>query len=87
MDLKKLTGSPGVKSRDTDKENEALSLSEFSSLLSDNMQDRYFPSGQILYKEGEIGNSMLFVNSGKLEVTTKDGYVVEVQAGNFVGEG
>lgn len=30
---------------------------------------------------------MLFVNSGKLEVQTKDGYTVEVQAGNFVGEG
>jgi len=38
-------------------------------------------------KEGEIGNSMLFINSGKLEITTKDGYRVEVSAGNFIGEG
>lgn len=38
------------------------------------MKDRYYPKGRVLYKEGEIGNSMLFVNSGMLEVTTKDGY-------------
>jgi serine/threonine protein kinase len=88
-DLKRLTGSSGL-GADGDsagKENEALSLSEFSSLLSDNMKDRYFPRDHILFKEGEIGNSMVFVNSGKLEVTTKDGYVVEVHAGSFVGEG
>ena len=83
-----MTGSPNITTGDSaGKENEALSLSDFSSLLSDNMKDKYFSKDQILYKEGEIGNSMLFINSGKLEVTTKDGYKVEVQAGNFVGEG
>lgn len=86
--MKKLTGgSNGASSGDPGAENESLSLSAFSSLLSDNMKDRFFPKGNIVYREGEIGNSMLFVNSGKLEVTTRDGYKVEVSAGNFVGEG
>lgn len=85
-DLKRLTGSVDAGSS-VGKENDALSLSEFSSLLSENMKDRYYPRDHLLYKEGEIGNSMLFVNSGKLEVTTKDGYVVEVYPGSFVGEG
>jgi CRP-like cAMP-binding protein len=74
--LKKLTGPS--ESRTNEDENdlggEQLSLSAFSNLLSENMKDRYFPKGRVLYKEGEIGNSMLFVNSGMLEVTTKDGY-------------
>lgn len=85
-DLKKLTGS-SASPDDSGTENASLSLSAFSNLLAENLKDQYFPKGRVLYKEGEIGNSMLFINSGKLEVNTKDGYKVEVHAGNFVGEG
>ena len=73
-DLGKLTGSSAVQG-DPGTANESLSLSAFSNLLSDNLKDQYFPKGKVIYKEGEIGNSMLFINSGKLEVNTKDGCV------------
>ena len=66
-----MTGSS--KGGDPSTANESLSLSAFSNLLSDNLKDKYFPTGKVIYKEGEIGNSMLFINSGKLEVNTKDG--------------
>jgi Cyclic nucleotide-binding domain len=86
-DLTKLTGTASVTTGDPSGGDESLSLSAFSILLSESMKDRYFPKGAVLYQEGEIGNSMLFINSGKLEVSTKDEYKIEVKAGNFVGEG
>lgn len=89
-DLKKLTGSPTTSlasKSTTSNEEEALSLSAFSNLLSENMQNKYFSKGKVVFKEGEEGNSMIFVNSGKLEIRTKDGFKMEVQAGSFVGEG
>jgi hypothetical protein len=66
-DLKKLTGPSTVSLKGSNRPEDSLSLSDFSSLLSDNMKDRYFPKGNVLYREGELGNSMLFINSGMLE--------------------
>jgi len=63
-----------------------LSLSEISDLLSENMANRYLPQGHVLYKEGEKGNSMYFLNSGTVEVTSTEGFVMERGAGDFFGE-
>lgn len=41
-----------------DDNNKLLSLSGFSNLLGENMVNRYFPRGHIMYREGEIGNHM-----------------------------
>jgi len=64
-----------------------MSLSEFSDLLGDNMVSKYFPSGHVLYQEGDIGHHMYFINSGKIEVTTQDGFKATLQHGDTCGEG
>ena len=65
-----------------------LSLSDFSNLLSENiMKDRYFSKGTVVYREGQIGNSMYFINSGKVTVETKAGTCVQRGPGDFFGEG
>jgi CRP-like cAMP-binding protein len=66
-----------------------LSLSGFSDLLSENMINRYFPKGHIIYHEGDIGNVMYFLNSGSIEVYTKDGSSPKDirKSGDFFGEG
>ena len=64
-----------------------LSLSGFSDLLSVNMKNKHFAKGHIVYKEGDIGNHMYFINSGTIEVTTKDGSSARRGPGDFFGEG
>jgi serine/threonine protein kinase len=67
---------------------EQLSLSDFSVLLEHNMKNRYFPKGHVVYREGEIGNAMYFLNSGSVEVFNKDGFYKTLrQPGSFFGEG
>jgi CRP-like cAMP-binding protein len=63
-----------------------LSLSEVSDLLSENMANRYLPKGHVLYSEGEKGDSMFFLNSGSVEVTSKEGLAKVREAGDFFGE-
>lgn len=64
-----------------------LSLSGFSDLLSENMKNRHFPKGHLIYKEGDIGNAMYFINSGSVEVYTHDGSRQVRHTGDFFGEG
>jgi len=64
-----------------------LSLSGFSDLLSEAMKNRYWGAGQIIYKEGDEGNHMYFINSGTIDVTTKDGSTAKRSQGDFFGEG
>jgi serine/threonine protein kinase len=65
-----------------------LSLSGFSDLLGENMKNRYFPKGHVVYQEGEIGNVMYFINSGSIEVYTRDGFTkILRKPGDFFGEG
>jgi serine/threonine protein kinase len=64
-----------------------LSLSGFSDLLSENMKNRYFPAGHVVYREGEKGNNMYFINSGRIEVSTKAGFRTITDQGDFFGEG
>ena len=72
---------------DTNAELEDLSLSGFSDLLAENLQNKYFPKGHVIYKEGDEGNSMFFINSGHVEVYTKDGAKTVRHAGDCFGEG
>lgn len=72
---------------DGNDEDDQLSLSGFSDLLSDNMKNRYFPAGHVIYKEGTRGNKMYFINSGRIEVSTRDGFKTTVEQGDFFGEG
>jgi CRP-like cAMP-binding protein len=65
----------------------ALSLSGFSELLAENMKNRYFPKGHVVYREGDTGNSMYFINSGTIHVTTSDGYTGSRTQGDTFGEG
>ncbi len=64
-----------------------MSLSGFSNLLGENMKNKYFPRGMTIYREGDIGNHMYFINSGIVEVTTKDGSRAIRRQGDFFGEG
>lgn len=69
-----------------DKDSSRLSLSGFSDLLAENMKNRYFPKGSIVYREGETGNAMYFINSGTISVETT-GSIVKRGPGDFFGEG
>ena len=84
-DLRKLTKQHPGEALD---ESDQLSLSGFSDLLAENMKNRYFPKGTIIYREGDIGNVMYFLNSGSVEVYTKDGFSADIRkSGDFFGEG
>jgi serine/threonine protein kinase len=82
-DLRKLNDD-GSKGNEAD---DKLCLSGFSDLLAENMKNRYFPKGQVIYQEGEIGNVMYFINSGSIEVYTNDGNKTVRKPGDFFGEG
>jgi serine/threonine protein kinase len=71
---------------DMDKKGE-LNMNEFHNLLSENMKHRYFKKGHCVYKEGDVGNHMYFINSGTIEVTTGQGSRAERGQGDFFGEG
>ena len=64
-----------------------LSLSGFSDLLSEHMKNVYLPAGHIIFEEGDKGDSMFFLNSGRVEVTTRDGFKTTTEQGDFFGEG
>jgi len=81
-DIKKLTGS-----KEAHDPSEKMSLSGFSDLLSENMKNRYFPKDHVIYREGDVGNHMYFINSGTIEVSTESGSVVKRGQGDFFGEG
>jgi len=64
-----------------------LSLSGFSELLSKNMKNVYLLAGHIVFREGDEGDSMYFLNSGRVEVTTESGFRAVTDQGDFFGEG
>ena len=75
-------------SDDTNDNDEApLSLSDFSDLVSDNMVNKYYPQGYKIYKEGSKGDSVYFLNSGTVEVSTKSGFKTTLSQGALFGEG
>jgi CRP-like cAMP-binding protein len=80
-------GGEDVVEPGADDEGEALSLSAFSTLLSDSMKNEYYNKGDVIYREGDKGHDMLFINSGVIEVTNKAGFRTTLKQGDFVGEG
>jgi serine/threonine protein kinase len=86
-DLRKLSKDTAYPDGNED-DNSQLSLSGFSDLLAENMKNRYFPKGHIVYNEGDIGNVMYFINSGSIQVYTRDGFnKIMRKPGDFFGEG
>ena len=63
-----------------------LSYSELSDVISDTILNLYFPSGHELYREGQQGDLMFFLNSGSVDITSSDGFVHRRDAGEFFGE-
>ncbi|CAB9508202.1 MAP kinase-activated protein kinase 2 (Fragment) [Seminavis robusta] len=68
-------------------EEEALDLSGFSELLADNLKNRYFPKGHVVYREGDRGDQMFFINSGTIQVSSSDGHASTRTQGDTFGEG
>lgn len=66
---------------------EKLSLADYSDLLSENMKNKHYAKGHVMYKQGQKGDHMYFINSGTIEVTTKDGTKARRTTGDFFGEG
>jgi len=71
----------------TEGDDEELTLSGFSDLLSENMKNRFFPKGETIYREGDKGDRMYFINSGAIDVSTADGCTARRTQGDFFGEG
>lgn len=64
-----------------------LSLSDFSSLCG-GLKHKHYPKGHIIFRAGEIGEAMYFINSGKVEIQTRKGQLVHIlRHGDFFGEG
>lgn len=70
-----------------DDENNVMTLSAFSDLLGENMQNKYFPAGHVIFSEGDRGEYMYFLNSGTCEVSTKSGFQHTLEHGDTFGEG
>lgn len=86
-ELKMLAQGGSIKF-ETESGDEHLTLSDFYELLSEHMKNRYYPKGHMVYHEGDTGNAMYFLNSGKVEVSTKDGFrTILGEPGSFFGEG
>lgn len=71
-DLSKNLTRKGEKPSEEGNTDEALSLSGFSDLISDNMMNKYFPEGYKVYKEGSKGDAIYFINSGTGEYLQLD---------------
>lgn len=79
---------PGDNDDDADSDGGAkLGYTEYSNLLAENMKQKYFPKGHIVYRQGTEGNHMYFINSGTVQVITEDGVRNDRHQGDFFGEG
>lgn len=87
-DLRRLTEKSGESiSIELNEDAQPLSLSGFSDLLSDNMKNKFFPKGHVIFREGEKGDHMYYINSGTVQVSTRDGLLIPLSQGDFFGEG
>jgi CRP-like cAMP-binding protein len=81
-------GSTKDPSKDgTDTTSEHMSLSDFSDVLAENLVNKFFPKGTVVYQEGDRGDSMYFINSGSISVTTTAGSSATRSPGDCFGEG
>mmetsp|Transcript_15849 Transcript_15849/g.23258 ORF Transcript_15849/g.23258 Transcript_15849/m.23258 type:complete len:574 (+) Transcript_15849:525-2246(+) len=68
-------------------DDDSLSLTDYSDILAENMKNRFYSKGTVIYEEGDKGDHMYFINSGCVEVTKSDGFTVKLKQGDFFGEG
>ena len=64
-----------------------MTMSDYHDLLSENMKHKYFPKGHVVYREGDQGDHMYFIDSGTVSVITGEGIKNKRHAGDFFGEG
>lgn len=64
-----------------------MSFNNFSDLIGQNMQSIHFEKDKVIYSEGDDGDYMYFINSGTVEVSTKDGFRTKKVQGDFFGKG
>ena len=51
-------------------------------------QDQGLPQGHIIFRDGDVGEVMYFIKSGKVEIHTQKGEPVHIlKHGDFFGEG
>jgi len=68
-------------------EQDGLSLSDFSQNFS-RLKHKNYPRGHVIFKAGDMGDSMYFLNAGKVQIETKKGERVAIlHSGDFFGEG
>jgi len=85
-DLKSLRPAT-LKRRNTSKEDINVSFNHFSDFVGQNMRSLHFPRGHVIYNEGDEGDYMYFINSGTIEVSTKDGFRTKKGQGDHFGKG
>ncbi|KAL9187727.1 hypothetical protein ACHAXT_006105 [Thalassiosira profunda] len=76
----------GADDEDVD-DGKGMTMGDYHDLLSENMKQVYFPKGHVVYREGDQGDHMYFINSGTISVITEDGIKSKRHAGDFFGEG
>ena len=64
-----------------------MSFNHFSDLLGQNMRSVHFKKGQVVYEEDDEGDYMYFINSGTIEVSTRDGFKTKKGQGDHFGKG
>lgn len=89
-DLKSLpTTKAKIRRRNTMKggEEDKMSFNHFSDLIGQSMRSVHFKKGQVVYKEDDEGDFMYFINSGTIEVSTRDGFLAKKGQGDHFGKG
>jgi len=90
-DLKSLPTSNAAKLRrmktNREEAEAKMSFNHFSDLVGQNMRSVHFKKGQVVYNEDDDGDFMYFVNSGAIEVSTRDGFKTRKGQGDHFGKG
>ena len=88
-DLKSLPTSQLLRRNSTNREDgdDKMSFNNFSDLVGENLESVHFPTGHVIYKEGDDGDFVYFINSGTIEVSTKDGFRTKKGQGAYFGKG
>ena len=64
-----------------------MSFNHFSDIVGQSMKSVHFKKGHVIYKEDDDGDFMYFINSGTIEVSTRDGFRAKIGQGDYFGKG
>eukprot|EP00581_Thalassiosira_minuscula_P011730 CAMPEP_0183719576 /NCGR_PEP_ID=MMETSP0737-20130205/12447_1 /TAXON_ID=385413 /ORGANISM="Thalassiosira miniscula, Strain CCMP1093" /LENGTH=826 /DNA_ID=CAMNT_0025949297 /DNA_START=208 /DNA_END=2688 /DNA_ORIENTATION=+ len=64
-----------------------MTFNHFSDVVGKNMKSVHFKKGQVVYNEDDDGDFMYFINSGTIEVSTRDGFRAKKGQGDYFGKG